>query len=109
MLDREDNDVVRTLIHGVIDEISISAAPLVYGRLRRFDDDRSLEIEPGLAETEESPHEQRAPQPGYGRTNIISDLDQVPGGSRRVAKLHRSKRRNAASISASVAYSRRLA
>src|SRR5216684_218618 len=108
MLDAEDNDVVGGRIDSVINKVGIFPGDELAHALHRLSpsdvgkQDKVLQgIDDGRA------HAQRGGR--IALAYIIGDVDEVLHRARREAQLHRSKRRKAASTSASLANWRRLA
>src|ERR1017187_9056092 len=108
MLDSEDDDFLSRLIDAVIDQIGIFAGDQLthpFNGLRSTDLRKQDQI---LQRMKNS----RAHLPGGARitrTDKVRDGRDILCRTRRKSELHRSKRRNAASTSSSVANWRRFA
>ena len=106
MLDREDDDFLRRLINSVVDQIGISPRDQLAHSL---DGLRSAELRK-QDQILQRLNNSRAHPLGRGRialANIVRDGGDIAYRTRSKSELHWSKRRNAASISSSVANWRR--
>src|SRR5262249_29777186 len=108
VLDGENDDLVGGRIERVIDEVGIFPGDELAHPFHRLPPSDLGKQDEGLHGVEDrSAHEQRG---GWiARADVVGDVDEVLCRARREAQLHRSKRRKAASTSASPANWRRLA
>src|SRR5579864_2552007 len=108
MLDVEDHDLFGGLIDSVVNEITISTGYEFAHAFRLLLSAHVRKKQEVLqARIDCRPHTLGGSR--ISGKDVIGNFDDVRGGARRKAQLHRSKRRNAASTSASLANSPRFA
>jgi len=108
MLDSKDHDLVVRSIDTVVHEVGISSNDKLSDALDLLPPAQLREKHKVLQRTEnDCSHANRSVR--ISLMNVVGNLSKIVGRAPRKPKLHRSKRRNAASTSASLANSRRLA